>query len=75
MEPSQAKPRPGTADTAFGWSLQLLARPARGWTLRQIFAQGGMCDLSYLFTKLLPEDESFAKQYARDLRPSLRTHS
>jgi hypothetical protein len=44
---------------------QVLEMLPQGWTLRQIFAQPGMCNLAYLFTDLLPKDELFAKQYAR----------
>lgn len=44
---------------------QVLEKLPQGWTLRQIFAQDGMCDMAYLFTNLLPGNELFAKQYAR----------
>lgn len=44
---------------------EVLEKLPQGWTLRQIFAQPGMCAMSFFFAKVLPEDKAFKEQYAR----------
>jgi hypothetical protein len=45
---------------------KMLELVPQGWTVRQVLAEPDMCSMTYFFAVLLPNDEAFQKQYARD---------